>query len=242
MVKGIIPQTHLKNEAIDSRYIQDSWGKHFEEKNFKIVNLCSHSDVGYWGDASTGLWLFVFCSSLFKHLLPLTKRHNTPADNTSVNCQNSDVYTSCHLWIYSFWETYCLVTHVISCYSFPLYILAQDCVVAESSSRGWCSVLIMFSTIFTLQGLHTTCSTNTVKGENAATYCMHINLKNIVVFLLTTSRDYSPAVHMCRVHSSAGTPYVPPVAQGMPEHCAPVWKPLSSVFHQPKLPPKHKTS
>lgn len=31
MVKGIIPQTHLKNEAVDSKYIQDLC-KNIEEK------------------------------------------------------------------------------------------------------------------------------------------------------------------------------------------------------------------
>lgn len=48
-----------------------------------LSHLCSYGDVGDRGHASTRLWLFVLCSGLLKHLLPLTKRHNTPADNTS---------------------------------------------------------------------------------------------------------------------------------------------------------------
>lgn len=40
--------------------------------------------------------------------------------------------------------------------------------------------------------------------------------------VLTTSRGYSPVVHMCRVHNSAVTPCAPLVAPGKPEHHVPV--------------------
>lgn len=103
MIKGIIPQTHLKK---GSRGKNKCWNnlQNYIWKNYRgklvhishtilkwgqatfqnfLSHLCSHGDVGYRGHASTGLWLFVLCSGLFKHLLPLTKRHNTPADKTS---------------------------------------------------------------------------------------------------------------------------------------------------------------
>lgn len=50
-------------------------------------------------------------------------------------------------------------------------------------------------------------------------YLIQLHWKTL--FYLTTSRGYSQAVHTCREHSSAVTPYVPPAAQGKPEHCAP---------------------
>lgn len=56
-----------------------------KDENSKVISdLCSHGDVGYRGDASAGLWLFVLGSGLFKHLLPLTKRHNTPAEMQTI--------------------------------------------------------------------------------------------------------------------------------------------------------------
>ena len=58
---------------------------------------------------------------------------------------------------------------------------------------------------------------------------------------LTTSRGCSPAVRMCRGHSSAVTPFALPATQGTPEHCAPAQRPLCSVCRPPRLPPKqHK--
>ncbi len=60
-------------------------------------------------------------------------------------------------------------------------------------------------------------------------------------FLLTTSRGYSPAVHMCREHSSGVTPCAPPAAQEKPEHCVPASGPLCSVCRPPRLPPKPQT-
>lgn len=97
MIKGIIPQTHLRKEAgktlhREKKKLLKLLRITFEEKLLKrgrhtcpyfVSDLCSHGDVGYRGHASTRLWLFVLCSGLFKHLLPLTKRHNTPADETS---------------------------------------------------------------------------------------------------------------------------------------------------------------
>lgn len=83
MVKGITPQTHLPKESVKGtclyrELMQDHWRQCFIWSKHLLPDLCSHSDVGYWWNASTGLWLFVLCSGLFKHLLALTKRHNTP--------------------------------------------------------------------------------------------------------------------------------------------------------------------
>ena len=55
----------------------------------KCPDLGSHGDVGDGRDASTGLWLLVLGSSLFKHLLPLTKRHDTPGRKTDDNFKQS---------------------------------------------------------------------------------------------------------------------------------------------------------
>lgn len=67
---GRLPKEETQNPQLSSH----EWKSKIESY------LCSHCDVGYWRNAGTGLWLFVLGSGLFKHLLPLTKRHNTPAD------------------------------------------------------------------------------------------------------------------------------------------------------------------
>lgn len=86
-----------------------------KKKTQNASYLCSHGDIGYRGDASTGLWLFVLGSGLFKHLFPLTKRHNTPAEK----CKQWSVKTGIHnfLWhrpIRLSVEIFCDHGHVIS--------------------------------------------------------------------------------------------------------------------------------
>lgn len=58
-----------------------------------------------------------------------------------------------------------------------------------------------------------------LKTKQKMSYLIQLHWETL--FYLTTSRGYSQAVHTCREHSSAVTPYVPPAAQGKPEHCAP---------------------
>lgn len=55
-----------------------------------MSDLCSHSDVGYRWNASAGLWLFVLRSGLFKHLLALTKRHDTPTDWRKIEASKNE--------------------------------------------------------------------------------------------------------------------------------------------------------
>lgn len=92
MIEGVIPQTHLKEEPshlftspltltaqiLLTKIQRWCWSQSGREGTWTFSYLCSHSDVGYGGDASAGLWLFVLGSGLLKHLLSLTKRHNTP--------------------------------------------------------------------------------------------------------------------------------------------------------------------
>lgn len=92
MVEGVIPQTHLKEKPNNLSTSPQTLLEHmfltktqrWSQFNSTIIPLFSylrsHSDVGNWGDAGAGLWLFVLGSGLLKHLLSLTKRHNTPAE------------------------------------------------------------------------------------------------------------------------------------------------------------------
>lgn len=76
-VENVMKATHLFSSKINfSVHIKTT------ESENDFLYLCSHCDVGYWRNASTGLWLLVLGSCLFEHLLPLTKRHNTPVENT----------------------------------------------------------------------------------------------------------------------------------------------------------------
>lgn len=91
----------VKGTYLYRELMQDHWRQCFIWSKHLLPDLCSHSDVGYWWNASTGLWLFVLCSGLFKHLLALTKRHNTPTygrkiktSKHSQNLQRKNKYTS----------------------------------------------------------------------------------------------------------------------------------------------------